>query len=37
MLPEETPKLTPTVAEPLGQCIDCLAVERALSDERQGS
>jgi hypothetical protein len=37
MLPEETPKLTLTDAEPLGQCIDCLAVERALSDERQGS
>jgi hypothetical protein len=37
MLPEEAPKLTLTNAEPLGQCIDCLAVERALSDERQGS
>ncbi len=37
MLPEEAPKLTLTDAEPLGQCIDCLAVERALSDERQGS
>ena len=30
MLLEETPKLTLTDAEPLGQCIDCLAVERAL-------
>jgi hypothetical protein len=37
MLPEEAPKLTLTDAKPLGQCIDCLAVERALSDERQGS
>ena len=37
MLPEEAPKLTLTNAQPLGQCIDRLAVERALSDERQGS
>ena len=37
MLPEEPPKLTLTNAQPLGQRIDRLAVERAFSDERQRS
>lgn len=37
MLPEEAPKLTLANAQPLGQCIDRLAVECALSDERQSS
>ena len=35
MLPEEAPKLTLTNAQPLGQCIDRLTIERALSDESQ--
>ena len=34
---EEAPKLTLANAQPLGQCIDRLAVECALSDERQSS
>ena len=37
MLPEEAPKLTLANAQPLGQCIDRLAVECALSDQRQSS
>ena len=37
MLPEEAPKLTLADAQPLGQCIDRLAVECALADEGQSS
>lgn len=37
MLTEEAPKLTLANAQPLGQCIDRLAVECALSDECQSS